>query len=157
MRACLSILRNPLRSLPEQLVKVLALASAIATKRPKVTALSGVPMTSPAKRPKRTFFPRRRFDQDLRDFVRLAIRRQWQFSGVDFEQLARDGADQSEQRARINEAEATFNAAREQFARDQEQRYRRFAMALKAARAAFRGDARVSAWLDRFKTLKRAI
>jgi hypothetical protein len=103
------------------------------------------------KRAKRAFHPPRAFDDDLLTFVRLARYENWHFSGVDFEQLGVDAAEQSRQRAEFEAAEARFNALRDEFATAQEARYRRFAMALNAARSVFRCDAIVMSKLERYR------
>lgn len=108
-------------------------------------------MSSSQKTNKRTFYPPRTFEQDLQTFVQLASEQGWHFSGVDLDQLARDAVEQARERAAFDEAEAQFLATRERFALGQDSRYRRFAAALNAARAAFLGNEPVAQQLERFK------
>ncbi len=71
-------------------------------------------MTTSNKLTKRTFYPPKSFDQDLLAFAPLAKDEGWHFSGVDLDQLARDAAEQSAQRAQYDCAEGQFNAIREE-------------------------------------------
>ena len=109
-------------------------------------------MSASTRKPtKRVFYPPRSFDDDLECFVQLARAEGWHFSGVDFESLARDLVDQSSERDELNAAEGRFRALQEGFGCAQQARYRRFAAALNAARAAFQRDPNVMSRLKRFK------
>ena len=124
---------------------------AIPTPRPLWRSSGEKMRTRKANHVKRTFFPPRSFDDDLESFVQLARDEDWHFSGVDLEKLAKDAVEQTNERAIHDNAEAHFRRLHEEFVLAQEARYRRFAAALCAARAAFQCNAKVMSRLERFK------
>jgi len=111
--------------------------------------------TATKKRDKRTYHPSMTFDDDLEAFVKLARSEGWHFSGIDLEQIARDAVEQRVERGEYVAAEARFNELHEQFGLAQEARYQRFAAALNAARAAFRGNETIMTQLDASRPLAR--
>ena len=104
--------------------------------------------TATKKRDKRTYYPSKTFDDDLESFVKLAKSEGWHFSGIDLEQIARDAVEQRTEHGEYVAAEARFNDLHEQFGLAQEARYQRFAAALNAARAAFRGNETIMTQLE---------
>ena len=111
--------------------------------------------TATRKRDKRTYYPSKTFDDDLEAFVKLAKSEGWHFSGIDLEQIARDAVEQRLERGEFVAAETRFNDLHEQFGMAQEARYQRFAAALNAARAAFRGNDTIMTQLDGSRRLSR--
>lgn len=105
---------------------------------------------SAKKNLKRTYFPKKTFDDDLDAFGQLASSAGWNFSGVDIVQLVQDAADQRTERARHDAAQLEFDRLHEEFGLAQEARHARFSDALNAARGAFRRDKTILAQLDRF-------
>jgi len=111
--------------------------------------------TATKKRDKRTYYPSKTFDDDLEAFVKLARSEGWHFSGIDLEQVARDAVEQRVERGEYVAADARFNEMHEQFGLAQEARYQRFAAALNAARAAFRGNETIMTQLNASRPLAR--
>ena len=111
--------------------------------------------TAIKKRDKRTYYPSKTFDDDLEAFVKLARSEGWHFSGIDLEQIARDAVEQRVERGEYVAADARFNEMHEQFGLAQEVRYQRFAAALNAARAAFRGNETIMTQLNASRPLAR--
>jgi hypothetical protein len=107
--------------------------------------------TRKSRHSKRTFHPPKTFDDDLEMFIQLAKAEEWRFSGVDLEKLARDAVEQTNERAIHDIAEARFRRLHEEFRLAQEARYRRYAAALNAARAAFQCNPKVMSRLEPFK------
>lgn len=104
---------------------------------------------------KKTYFPQRTFDDDLEALSQLAASAGWNFTGVDFAQLAKDATEQRTERAQHDAEQLAFSHTRETFGIAQEARHRRFSAALNAARGAFRNDKAVLAQLNRFKRSMR--
>lgn len=100
---------------------------------------------------KKTYYPKKTFDDDLAAFVALYVKKGWSFSNVDAATLQTDATAQREEREAHDALESEYNALHEDFGINQEARYQRFADALNAARGAFRRDKAVMAELDKFK------
>jgi len=100
---------------------------------------------------KKTYFPKKTFDDDLAGLAALIKEKGWQFSGVDVGQLGKDAEDQRSARGAFDAQEALYLGAKEKFGVEQEARYERFMAALSAARGAFKNDRAVTAELEKFK------
>ena len=100
---------------------------------------------------KKTYYPRKTFDDHLDAFAKLCKEKGWSFSGVDMEQLFKDAEEQRKERAEHDALELKFRSVHERFGVHQNERYMRFAAALNAARGAFRNDKETMAELNKFK------
>src|SRR5262245_42265974 len=104
---------------------------------------------------KKTYYPSKRFDDDLVDFADLCKAKGWSFPSVGIAQLVQDALDQRHERAMHSTIESQYFNMHEAFGLAQEARYERFSGALGCLRAMFRKDKAIQAELKRFKRVVR--